>query len=91
VRHDVKGLRAQHNLIHNLLVWLFYRTRETRDNRVSPWVSTTARRDCADRRRVARPGECDAAEGVAAAARAGTQTSGGAHEEELGEHSPGAA
>ena len=53
--------------------------------RSSPRVSTMTCRRCADRRREARSGEPDAAKGVAVAtARAGTQTDGGAREEELG-------
>jgi hypothetical protein len=37
-RHDDKGCKHIKILVHDLLVWLFNRTRETRDSEVSPWV-----------------------------------------------------
>jgi hypothetical protein len=37
-RRDDKGCEHSIVLLHDLLVWLFYRTRETQDSGVSPWV-----------------------------------------------------
>jgi hypothetical protein len=74
-RRQGAAIKRHTQSFHGLLVQLFYKIKEHGTTRSSPRVSTMMRRGCADRRRVARPGEHDAAEGVAAAACCGITSS----------------
>jgi hypothetical protein len=67
-RRQGAAIKRHTQSLHNLFVQSFYKIKEHGTERSSPWVSTTTRRRCADRRRVARFGERGAAKGVAAAA-----------------------
>ena len=69
-RRQGAAIKRHTQLLHSLLVQLFYKIKEHGTAGSSPRVSTTTRRRCADRRCEARSGERDTAKGVAAAALA---------------------